>query len=190
MTPIETPAAGTVHSATLGPVTDLLEVSADLPIAAFDPGEVLIEEGEAVGRLLVLVSGEVVVEHDGVAFARIDMPGAVLGEMSAVLERPASATVRAVGAVTARVADDPLGFLTARPGAALEVLRATAARLDGMTHYLVDVKRQYAEAGGHLAMVDQILDTLLHHQAPVPSPGSRRDPEGNHAHESHEGQGL
>ena len=33
--------------------------------------------------------------HDGVAFARIDTPGSVFGEMSAVLERPASATVRA-----------------------------------------------------------------------------------------------
>ena len=47
----------------------------------------------------MLVSGQVVVEHDGVPFARIDTPGAVFGEMSAVLDRPATATVRAVGAV-------------------------------------------------------------------------------------------
>jgi CRP/FNR family transcriptional regulator, cyclic AMP receptor protein len=80
--------------------------------------------------------------------------------------------------------------LSERPGAALEVLRATASRLDGMTQYLVDVKRQYADAGGHLAMVDQILDTLLHHGPPASSPGSRRDPDGNHAHDSHEVEGL
>ena len=63
------------------------------------------------------------------------------------------------------------------------MLRTTASRLDGMTHYLVDVKRQYADADGHLGMVDRILDTLLHHQGPSASPGSERDPEGDHSHE-------
>jgi CRP/FNR family cyclic AMP-dependent transcriptional regulator len=56
-----------------------------------------------------------VVEHDGVPVARIDSPGAVFGEMSAVLDRPATATVRAVGQVQVHVADDPVAFLTDRP---------------------------------------------------------------------------
>jgi hypothetical protein len=61
-----------------------------------------------------------------------------------------------------------------------------------MTRYLVDVKRQFSDAGGHLGLVDQILDTLLHHQGPVTTTGSARDPEGDHAHEgpSGEAQGL
>lgn len=164
-------------------MSDLLALSADLPILSAGPGDVLIEEGETLSRLLVLVSGAVVVEHDGTAFARIDSPGAVFGEMSAVLDRPATATVRAEGDVRVHVSDDPVGFLSDRPGAALEVLRMTASRLDGMTHYLVDVKRQYADAEDHLGMVDRILDTLLHHQGAASSPGSRRDPEGDHSHE-------
>jgi CRP/FNR family transcriptional regulator, cyclic AMP receptor protein len=168
-------------------VSDLLDLSSDLPVVTVAAGEVLIEEGTPVGRLLVLVSGEVVVEHDGVPFARIDSPGSVFGEMSAILVRPATATVRAVGEVRLHVADDPIAFLTDRPGAALQVLRATASRLDGMTQYLVDVKRQYADAEGHLGMVDRILDTLLHHQGPASSPGSQRDPEGDH---SDQGEGL
>jgi CRP/FNR family transcriptional regulator, cyclic AMP receptor protein len=171
-------------------VTSLLELSADLPSVEIAPGELLIEEGTNTRKLWVLVSGAVVIERDGVAFARVDVPGAVLGEMSALLDRPASASVRAATGVTVRVADDPTLFLTRSPGAALEVLRATASRLDGMTRYLVDVKRQFAEAEGHLGMVDRILDTLLHHQPPHSSPGSRRDPEGDHEHESHEGQDL
>jgi len=170
-------------------VTDLLELSEDLPTVDVVPGDLLIEEGSTPGRLWVLVSGEVEIEREGVAFARIDLPGAVLGEMSALLDRPASASVRAATPVTARVTDDPTGFFLDSPRAALEVLRATASRLDGMTRYLVDVKRQYAEAEGHLGMVDRILDTLLHHQAPAASPGSRRDPEGD-VHESHEGERL
>ena len=124
------------------------------------------------------MSGEVVVEHDGVTFARVDSPGAVFGEMSAVLDRPATATVRAVGEVRLRVTDDPIAFLSDRPGVALEVLRTTASRLDGMTHYLVDVKQQYADVGGHLGMVDRILDTLLHHHGPSASPGLGARPRG------------
>ncbi len=177
-------------------MTDLLALGSDLPLLTLSDGEVLIEEGSPPGRLLVLAGGQVVIEHDGVPFARIDSPGAVFGEMSAVLDRPATATVRAVGEVRVRLADDPVAFLTDHPGAALAVLRTTASRLDGMTRYLVDVKRQLAEAGGHLGLVDQILDTLLHHQGPAATTGSARDPEGDHDHgedegvESGQGQGL
>jgi len=163
-------------------VTDLLELSADRPELVVRDAEVLIEEGTTRDRIYVLVSGEVVIEHDGVPFARVDTVGAVFGEMSAVLGRPATATVRASGDATLRVIDDPLEFLTDQPGAALSVLRTTASRLDGMTQYLVDVKRQFADAGGHLGMVDAILDQLVHHQGPKPRTGSARDPEGDHDH--------
>ena len=173
-------------------MSDLLHLSSDLPVLDVAAGTVVIEEGARPERLLVLVSGELVVEHDGVAFARIDSPGAVLGEMSAILGRPATATVRAKSDARLHVTDDPIGFLTDRPGAALQVLRMTASRLDGMTQYLVDVKRQYAGAEGHLGMLDRILDSLLHHQGPRASPGSARDPEGQHPEDeqSHEGEGL
>ena len=88
-----------------GPVTNLLELAADLPTASLATGDVLIEEGAPPSRLLVLVSGSVTVERDGVAFARIDTPGAVFGEMSAVLGKPATATVRAASAVEVRVVE-------------------------------------------------------------------------------------
>lgn len=163
-------------------MADLLALTADLPTVTVPAGEVVVEEGAPAGRMLVLVSGSVVVEHDGVPFARIDTPGSVFGEMSVVLARPATATVRAQQQLEIRVVEDPTAFLTVHPGAALAVLRTTAARLDGLTQYLVDVKRQFADAGGHLGMVDQILDRLVHHQGPPTSTGSARDPEGDHSH--------
>ena len=132
-----------------GRVTDLLAFSADLPVESVPAGEVLITEGSQPDRMLVLVSGEVVVEHDGVPFARIDTPGAVFGAMSAVLERPATATVRAVS--------------------------------DLRVHVIV--KQQFADAAGHVGLVDQILDTLVHHQGPTARTGSARDPEGDHDHD-------
>ena len=165
-----------------GRVADLLTFTGDLPSLTVPAGETVIEEGAPSGRMLVLVSGSVVVEHDGVPFARIDTPGAVFGEMSVVLGRPATATVRAADEVLVRVVEDPVQFLTDQPGAALAVLRTTASRLDGLTQYLVDVKQQFADAGGHLGMVDAILDRLVHHQGPRPRTGSARDPEGDHQH--------
>ena len=81
----------------------LLAAAADLPLETIPAGGVLIEEGTDPGRLLVLVSGEVTVERDGVPFARIDRPGAIFGEMSAVLGQPATATARAATDVVVHV---------------------------------------------------------------------------------------
>ena len=166
-----------------GAVTELLEYTADLPARSIPAGEVLLAEGERAAHMLVLLSGQVVIEHGGVAFARINTPGAVFGEMSAVLDQPASATVRAVDDLQVRVIHDPMEFLSSRPGAALAVLRTTASRLDGLTHYLVDVKQQFADEEGHLGMVDRVIDHLVHHQGPTARTGSARDPEGDHDHD-------
>ena len=160
----------------------MLGLTAGRPEVAVADGDAVIEEGTRPGRMLVLVSGAVVVERGGVPFARIEHPGAVFGEMSAVLDSQATATVRAVGGAQFRVVEDPLAFLTDNPGAALSVLQVTASRLDGLTHYLVDVKQQFAGLSGHLGLVDQILDQLVHHQSPPPVTGSVRDPEGDHDH--------
>lgn len=158
--------------------TALLDLTADRPVEQYPPGSVLVAEGEPLHLLLILQSGAVTVERDGTVFARIDTPGAVFGEMSVVLGRPASATVRATTETAVRVVSDPEEFLAGQPGAALAVLRMTASRLDGLTRYLVDVKQQFAHLEGHLGLVDSILDTLVHHQGPAARPGSARDPEG------------
>jgi CRP-like cAMP-binding protein len=163
-------------------VADLIALSADLPLETVASGEVVIAEGSPPDRMFILVSGAVVVERDGVAFARIEAPGSVFGEMSVVLDRPATATVRAAADVELRVVSDPMAFFAERPGAAVAVLRMTAARVDGLTRYLVDVKQQFADAEGHLGQVDRILDRLVHHQAREPRTGSTRDPDGNHEH--------
>lgn len=163
-------------------MTDLLALTADLPLRHVAAGEVLIDEGADGGTLYVLASGTCAIERDGVVFASVGHPGAVFGEMAVVLGKPATATVRAQTDVDVRVVDDGEAFLTERPGAALAILRMTATRLDGLTQYLVDVKQQFVGLDGHLGMVGQILDTLVNHQAPATRSGSSRDPEGDHIH--------
>ncbi len=163
-------------------MTDVLSLVADLPQRVLPEGAVLLEQGADPGAMYVLVSGSLGIERDGDQFARISHPGAIFGEMSVVLEQPVTATVRALTEVVVHEIADPGPFLRDRPGVALEVLRMTASRLDGMTRYLVDVKAQFADLTGHLGMVDRILDTLVHHQAAPGRTGSVRDPEGDHDH--------
>lgn len=154
---------------------NLLSLASDLPIVALDPGAVLIEQGSRPGALYVLVEGSLEIEHGGQAFATIDAPGALFGEMSAVLDQPATATVRARTGCRLHVAADPLAFLTDRPGAALAALRTAASRLDSLTQYLSDVKRQFADMSGHLGMVDDVLNVLVHYQPTEVRSGSARD---------------
>lgn len=161
----------------MGAVTDMLALASDLPVEEVPAGTVLIEEGSPPSRLLVLVSGRVTVERDGTPFARVDFPGAIFGEMSWILDKPATATARASTDVVVRVVGDPDAFFREHPAAALGVLEMTASRLDGLTQYLVDVKNQFAGNEDHMAMIDRILNSLVHHQAPRARPGSVRDPE-------------
>jgi CRP/FNR family cyclic AMP-dependent transcriptional regulator len=160
-------------------VTELLALCADLPVETVAAGEVLIESGAPPGPMYVLAFGSVRIERDGMPFAHIDHPGAVFGEMAVVLDRTATATVRAVSDVSVYVIAEPEQFLLGKPDAALAVLRMTASRLDGLTQYLIDVKQQFADHEGHIGMIGDILDKLVHHQAAPTRTGSVRDPDGD-----------
>jgi CRP/FNR family cyclic AMP-dependent transcriptional regulator len=158
-------------------VTDLVERCADLPRRTFSEGDVVVAQGTPFGSIVILVDGSVSIDRDGVTLAVLDTPGAVLGEMSTVLERPSTATVRALSNCTVLQADDGAAFLLERPDVLLDVARALATRLDNLTGHLTDVKRQYAGETGHLGMLDEVLSTLMHHQTKPVIPGSARMPD-------------
>lgn len=139
----------------------ILEAARRHRVRPFRAGEVLLEEGPSSGRLLVLLRGEVEVLRHAVRIARTAEPGAVFGEMSALLGGPHTASVRAVSEGELAVIEDPVAFLAQSADASLEIARMLARRLDTLSRYLVDVKRQY-EGHDHLQMVDEVLDTLMH----------------------------
>lgn len=128
---------------------------------AFSQGETVIEQGEWSGELLVLVSGEVEILRDGVRVAKAAEEGVVFGEMSALLGGPATASVRALGPATFSVIEKPREFLMSEPELSLYVAELLARRLDSLNKYLIDVKQQY-EGHDHLAMVDEVLESLMH----------------------------
>jgi signal-transduction protein with cAMP-binding, CBS, and nucleotidyltransferase domain len=64
---------------------------ADLPLASYRAGEDVLVGGSTTGRLLFLKQGAVAVTRQGTEIAIVDEPGAVFGEVSALLNRPHTA---------------------------------------------------------------------------------------------------
>ena len=156
----------------------MLDRSAGLPEVTVPADTVLIREGERHGRLYVLVDGAVEVSRAGSTLRVVDGPGAVFGEMSALLGGPATATVRAVRETRLRRSDDGPAFLRSHPAVTHAVATMLAERLDTMTGFLVDLRRQYADRDDSLGMLDAVLDSLRHHQPRTVEPGSEREPDG------------
>lgn len=156
---------------------DMLDWSAGLPELTLPGGAVLIAEGEVHGLLYVLVDGTVEVSRAGRTLRVVDEPGAVFGEMSALLGGPSTATVRAVRRTRLRRSDDGPGFLRANPAVTHAVATMLAERLDVMTGFLVDLRYQYADRADGLGMLDTVLDSLRHHQSRAVEPGSEREPD-------------
>jgi CRP-like cAMP-binding protein len=156
----------------------MLDWSAGLPEVAVPAGAVIIAEGEPHIRLYVLVDGAVEVSRAGSSLRVVDEPGAVFGEMSALLGGPATATVRTLGPARLRRSDDGPAFLRSNPAVTHAVATMLAERLDVMTGFLVDLRRQYAGQDGGLGILDTVLDSLRHHQPRSVEPGSEREPDG------------
>ncbi|MBL8531174.1 MAG: cyclic nucleotide-binding domain-containing protein [Hyphomonadaceae bacterium] len=153
------------------------DLCSHLPVAAFAPGEALLEEGAATGRLYVLRAGTVEIVKRGVQINTVSDCGAIFGEMSALLDAPHMATVRAVTACEAYRIEGGEAFLQANPELSFELARLLAHRLNGVTSYLVDLKQQFEDRSDHLGMVDDILESLAHEQKRRFTPGSDREPE-------------
>jgi CRP/FNR family transcriptional regulator, cyclic AMP receptor protein len=109
-----------------------------LPVTTYHAGETILSDGSKTGRLLILKSGEVTVFKNSAVLARIDQPGAVFGELAALLDRPHGADVRASQDSDFHVADVKL--LEKDPVALLGVARSLARRLVSANHSLVALK--------------------------------------------------
>jgi CRP/FNR family cyclic AMP-dependent transcriptional regulator len=137
-------------------------------------GTLFIHEGSKTGHLFVLVEGRVEVVRGDTVVAVITEPGAVFGEMSVLLDRPHTATVRAASDSVIYEFDDAAGFLRDQPEVALLIARLLAQRLNVATTYLADIMHQYADHGSHLSMVGELLQSMINLPPMQVSPGSDR----------------
>jgi CRP-like cAMP-binding protein len=157
-------------------VSTIADLCDGLPVASFEPGAILIPEGPPTGRIYVLLDGMVEVVKGDFQINLVFDRGAVFGEMSALLDEPHMATVRAVTAARAFVSERGVEFLRDHPERSYLVAQMLAQRLSDVTGYLVDLKSQFEDQKSHLGMVDEILEALLHEQRRAFTPGSDRDP--------------
>ena len=154
----------------------LLRVTERLPQTDVAAGEVLLQEGGQTGLLYILVDGEVDILKGDVQVEQVSEPGAVFGEISALLDTPHMATVKATTPVRVVRIEQAAQFLGDHPDLAIEVARLLAERLTNVVGYLADLKRQFA-GRDHLAMVDEVLESLVNQQRRPFTPGSNREPD-------------
>ena len=111
-----------------------------LPLVAYRAGETVLKAGSKTARLLILKRGEVVVLKDTVEIARVKEPGAVFGEISALLDQPHSADVRTLVDSQFHVAD--AAQLGKNPIAVLYVAKILARRLVAADESFIDLKKE------------------------------------------------
>ena len=109
-----------------------------LPLRTYMAGETVLADGSKADRLLILRKGNVAVVRQGIEIARVTEPGAVFGEISALLDCPHTADVCAL---------ENSEFHVAHPASLQDpaVLRYVAAvlarRLDGANQALVELTK-------------------------------------------------
>jgi CRP/FNR family transcriptional regulator, cyclic AMP receptor protein len=111
-----------------------------LPLVTYRAGETVLKAGSKTARLLILKRGAVVVVKDTIEIARVDEPGAVFGEISALLDQPHSADVRTLVDSQFHVAD--AAQLGKNPTAVLYVAKILARRLVAADESFIDLKKE------------------------------------------------
>ncbi len=130
---------------------------AALPLEDYDAGATVFAEGTRTGRLLILKSGAVAIIKSGTEIATVAEPGAVLGELSALLDQPHTADVRTLEASQFHVAD--AAQLLADPEALLYVTLLLARRVDAANRALLELKSQI-DAGAPPGLIDKTVEHI------------------------------
>ena len=118
----------------------MLRRIATLPLATYQAGETVLIAGTKTGRLLILRKGAVTIEKEGTVIAKLTEPGAVFGELSALLNLPHTADVRTLESSEFRVA--PAELLEEDPVALMYVSAILALRLNLANQAVVELKSQ------------------------------------------------
>jgi CRP/FNR family transcriptional regulator, cyclic AMP receptor protein len=131
---------------------------AALPLASYGPGETVFAEGSRTGQLLILKSGAVSIVKGGTEIATVAEPGAIFGELSALLDQPHTADVRTIQPSQFHVAE-AAALLAQDPVALLYVATVLARRVDCANQALLELKSELA-AGEPPGLIDHSIDRI------------------------------
>lgn len=134
-----------------------------LPECSFEAGRELLRQGEKRGQLYVLLSGSVEILKNGMQLCVVSERGAILGELSILLNIYHTATVRTLAPSTFYQVTDAHRFLAENPVATLHVAKVIARRLALLDSYFADLKNQFALVKGqlHEATVGRSAETEI-----------------------------
>ena len=131
---------------------------AAFPLASYNAGETVFSQGTKTGRLLILKTGRVSIVKGGAEIAQVAEPGAVFGELSALLDKPHTADVRTLEPSQFHVADAG-AFLVQDPAALLYVATTLARRLDGTNQAFLELKARL-QAGEPPGLIDKTVERI------------------------------
>jgi len=96
-------------------MASILDICVDAARKEFAAGAILLSEGETSGQLYILAEGSVEILRGDTQVAVVSEPGAVFGEMSVLLKRPHTATVRTTSPVGVLCSKTPKAFSSPIP---------------------------------------------------------------------------
>lgn len=141
---------------------DILAACEGLPVTEYFAGETIIEEGSVGDLLYLLIEGQVEVVKGDTVVSRVAEPGAVFGEISALLERPTTASVKAASKARFYCLKSAGSTLVRHPVLALHTAQVLALRLANATEVLATVEQgDDKKDDGQFGIVDQVMDSLF-----------------------------
>ena len=127
----------------------------------------VLAAGSRTGQLLILSKGAVAIVKDATEIAKVTEPGAVFGELSALLDQPHTADVRALEPSQFHVAN-AAALLMQDLIALLYVAAVLARHLDGANQALIELKNQL-QAGQPRSVIDKTVEKV---EAPLGASGA------------------
>ena len=141
-------------------MTSLLLLTYAAPTLELAKGDILFDQGRKDGTLYVLDSGVLAVERDGVKIATIDQIDSLIGEMSLLLDKPHSATVRAETEARVRMVDDAMLVLERQPMITLRLATLLCQRLDTTSALLAEATHGVDKEE---SLIDRLRSALMGH---------------------------
>lgn len=159
-------------------MTSFLDHCRHLPETSFSAGDFVIREGLKEDRMFFLKSGSVDVLKNRVVINSIMAPGSLIGEVSALLNRPPLASVQASTHCVFYVTENPQEFLEDTPQIALRIARTLATRLYSVTNHLAEIESKNRSDQFTLRMLTPVMQSLYHHQTTGEDPSESDRVEG------------
>lgn len=147
------------RSVPFGPFFSTCELTlSNLPIATYQKGDTPITAGSRTGLLLVLKTGSVAIIKNGVQIAKVTEPGAIFGEISALLDKPHTADVLVLEPTEFYIANADV-LMTRNPVALGYIGAILAGRLDAANETVVELK-QLIEEGKSRSEIAKTVEKL------------------------------